>query len=152
MTIPWPIEAEKRAPGLRNKVRRWWHNWVADHMLNVGIFTMMVGLIGLIVGTANGSRPSWPAPVVFIIMSIVSIGACVLALIVQEREPRIGAIVFVFMTGSVRGVSFALDIDNDGLHVAGAVGAYAISGGLAIFLLSVMAGVPVSGKRRAWDG
>lgn len=157
MDVPWPIEMERRDQHITP-----WSRVVrvtVEHAISAAMIILLFGTIGLVVGTSYGSRPAWPAPIVFYATSIGAIIALIHALVKPARQPRIAAVLGVLATAALRGAAFMLqvvgigpdDAARQGLVVAAAAGAYLIALGLGVIVISQAFGETIGGSHRKWD-
>lgn len=155
--VPWPAEMERRERHLA--IRERMLRIAFSHAISGAMVVLLFGTIGLVVGTLYGSRPAWPAPIVFYVTSVGAILALIHALVRPARQPRIAAVLGVLATAALRGAAFMLqvvgigadDADRTGLVVAAAVGAYLIAIGLGIIVVSQAFGETIGGSHRKWE-
>jgi len=107
--------------------------------------------MGLIIGTANGSRPVWPAPIVFYITTSGALLATIFALTHPAKQTRIAAVLGVMAASALRGASYFVQGTDAGLRIAAAVGAYLIVLGLAVIVLAQAFGESISGGHGRWE-
>lgn len=156
LIVPWPREMERRTPHLT--IRERLLRAACEHAISTAMAVLLLGTIGLVVGTAYGSRPAWPAPFVFYVTAFGTIGALIHALVRPARQPRIAAVLGVITTGGLRGTAFALqglgvgDADRQGLVLAAVAGAYLMVVGLGMIVISQAFGETIGGSHRKWDG
>lgn len=146
--IPWPARLERRAANRRQRALRWF----GQHAITIGMIHLGFGVLGLIIGTWAGSRPSWPAPIVFILTSIGALLAVCHALIRPARQTRLAAVLGGLAVAVLRGTSYLIDGGNGGYVFAAAVGAYLMVAGYAIMVIAQSFGETLGGRHGRWHG
>lgn len=154
-SIKWPKALERRAhlkealPVQSRRTRL--ISFATRHSITTGMWFTLFGLIGLVVGTAYGSLPGWPAPVVFYATTAGAILATMHAIVRPMKQPRIAAVLGTLAAGALRGIAYAVQAPDVGLRLGAAVGAYLITVGFGIIIIALAAGETMSGEHRTWD-
>lgn len=143
----WPQELDRRAASRAERIGR----WAMKHAFTFAFLALGWGLMGLIIGTANGSRPVWPAPIVFYFTSGGALLATMHALVKPMKQTRIAAVLGVMAASALRGASYFVQGTDTGLRIAAAVGAYLIVLGLAVIVLAQAFGESISGGHGRWE-
>lgn len=145
--MDWPHDLDRRASTRWERIAR----WAMRHAYTFAFLTLGWGLMGLIIGTANGSRPVWPAPIIFYFTTGGALAATMHALIRPAKQTRIAAVLGVMAASALRGASYFVQGSDAGLRIAAAVGAYLIVLGLAVIVLAQAFGESLSGGHGRWD-
>lgn len=142
----WPRTFERRASSVPQRARR----WLLMNSINIAMLLLLAGLVGLVVGTGYGSRPTWPAPIVFYATSTGAAIACILSLLRPTKQTRLAGILGVLATAVMRGTSYLIQGTDTGLRIGAAVGAYLLVAGLAIIAIAQAFGESLGGGHGRW--
>lgn len=125
--------------------------FISRHAITSANILIALGLVGLIVGTSYGSRPAWPAPVVFYATAGGALLATIHAIVRPMKQTRIAAVAGTGAACALRGASYLLQSSDAGLRLGAAVGAYLIAVGLVIIVVAISFGETLAGTHRVWD-